>query len=1254
MGSLGFVLGTAAVDHQQVLIDQLVDQLRTAPAEDAFFYIVPNHIKFETEIHVLEGLRARQGKTDRERFAANRVQVLSFSRLAWYLLRDTPLFRRTRLSKVGMAMLTTKILQEQRDELSLYASEIRQPGFVQKLTDQLEELQAANITADDFAAIVQRAEADPAVQANPAWLAKMHDVALIYRTYEERLQKHFLGNNELYQQLAQYFYQEPVSHHMHFFIDRFAQFTAGEQQIVDAIVLNAATTTVSLTLDRGYPDQRHPSAAELPGKNDLFYNSAMQYHRLWKFAQAHPQEIRLLENVVYAQRPRVSADLQEFDHFFRRYAAEPIDLSAGHPLAVTDSIRVQSVPNRLAELENVATQIHQLVATGRYRYRDFLVLSRHLDGYQTMIAPVFHAHQIPVFNDHERRMDNHPLVVLLATLLKIPLHGYKTADIIQLLKTWLLLPPDADQAQLTEAVFTTENWCLKQAIEGKHAWTTWDPQEIADLWQVKGTDTTAPNYQNSRQKRVNDQLSLIRNFVGQTLVPFFDDLKQVQTGRELATKLYQFLAKNGVTERLHDWQQYQVDQTGDLDLARQPQQVWATFCQILQEYVTILGDAQVGDYSREELLTNFNDLLQAGFAAAQYSQIPATLDQVVISETGIVQSQSHRLVFVIGATDDVMPEVHDDEGLLTDSDKDILSQYLDQDYQYLPATSSDQLADEPFLHYQGFMSAQERLILSAPQFGAEDKELQMSPYLRDLATYFQLPIDTVPLATNPAGQQAAARFVSTPLATTSQLIQVMRQLDDDQGVQGGHRPTLPRGWRQVAAVLNQLAKQDRDLAERFAVIHRGFAYRNQTQNISAEMAQVLYLHTAEDSDEQVLYASISQLQDFYINQYEYFLKYGLRLKKRDELAMSTDRIGTYFHRAMEVFVNLVRQSNYSFADLSQAEHQDALNQFIGRALDAADQLQPELLRLVGASAQARFQYQQLTTIVKTMLQTLCQQAANAHFVPRATEVQFGRIGGQDEAEFAALDYPLDSRNHIHLRGRIDRVDQIDVGDAKYLTVVDYKSGDRTFDLTAAYYGISLQLLTYLSGLSANLEKLGLESADLAGALYLHLNNPTIKASELANVAPLHVKQRLAELRMKAHKYKGILLNNPALLANLAEKGKADLVYPLSRDLKPGKGALLATPEQLHWLQDNNRRLIVEAGQAILSGQLKLNPYRLIDGSTRQTGLDYSDYLDIYQFDNMLDQSLYHALDARIAKEKFDAVSHPAKEHGDKNEKGDQH
>ena len=47
-------------------------------------------------------------------------------------------------------MLTSQVAQEHAQELHLYASEIKRPGFIQKLTEQLEELKSANISADDF------------------------------------------------------------------------------------------------------------------------------------------------------------------------------------------------------------------------------------------------------------------------------------------------------------------------------------------------------------------------------------------------------------------------------------------------------------------------------------------------------------------------------------------------------------------------------------------------------------------------------------------------------------------------------------------------------------------------------------------------------------------------------------------------------------------------------------------------------------------------------------------------------------------------------------------------------------------------------------------------------------------------------------------------------------------------------------------------------------------------------------------------
>lgn len=46
------------------------------------------------------------------------------------------------------------------------------------------------------------------------------------------------------------------------------------------------------------------------------------------------------------------------------------------------------------------------------------------------------------------------------------------------------------------------------------------------------------------------------------------------------------------------------------------------------------------------------------------------------------------------------------------------------------------MSNEPFLNYLGFMSGRQRLIISAPQIGNDEKPLSMSPYMIDLAMAF--------------------------------------------------------------------------------------------------------------------------------------------------------------------------------------------------------------------------------------------------------------------------------------------------------------------------------------------------------------------------------------------------------------------------------------------------------------------------------------------------------------------------------------
>lgn len=368
--------------------------------------------------------------------------------------------------------------------------------------------------------------------------------------------------------------------------------------------------------------------------------------------------------------------------------------------------------------------------------------------------------------------------------------------------------------------------------------------------------------------------------------------------------------------------------------------------------------------------------------------------------------------------------------------------------------------------------------------------------------------------------------------------------------------------------------------------------------------------------------------------------------------MSVDRIGTFFHKAMEWFVSAVNaDQQLSFAGL--AENPAQLNDLIKRALAVAKDDQPDLAILTASSNQAAFQYQQLTRIVRTMLTILCWQAKYTAAQPLDTEIRFGRLGAAKEDDLRPLEYPLRPANtHVYLRGRIDRIDQLNQDNKDYLTVVDYKSGNRIFDLTAAYYGLSLQLLAYLNAISSNRHQLPARlnptagDLQLAGALYLHLSNPVINAAKLKPGTDLDT------VRMQQHQYKGLLLNDPALLKQLDKNldQQKSLLYPLRErgdKILGNKDALLVTPDQLAWLQNRNKQLIIGAGNDIVAGKVALKPYRLLTGSNWQTGLDYTDFGDIYQFDNMLDQQNYRQLDPRLAQDEFDQLAADDEEKGDK-------
>ena len=142
--ALELLFGRASADHELALLER-VQKVLAADEQAEIFYVVPNHIKFETEIQVLSRLAELENRHGAA-VAVPNVQVFSLSRLAWYYMQDDPIYRQANLSATGMTMLVQALLREHQDELVLYGSLLTKQGFISQFASQILELKQAGLT----------------------------------------------------------------------------------------------------------------------------------------------------------------------------------------------------------------------------------------------------------------------------------------------------------------------------------------------------------------------------------------------------------------------------------------------------------------------------------------------------------------------------------------------------------------------------------------------------------------------------------------------------------------------------------------------------------------------------------------------------------------------------------------------------------------------------------------------------------------------------------------------------------------------------------------------------------------------------------------------------------------------------------------------------------------------------------------------------------------------------------------------------
>lgn len=985
---------------------------------------------------------------------------------------------------------------------------------------------------------------------------KLHDLAILYMQLEKSLSEKYVDSEDYLRLLAEKVEDSSYLQGAELYIDGFHSFTPQEYEVIEALMGKVEKVTIALTTDQIYSDK-------LPHELDLFRMTGGTYFKLKQLVENTGAELH--EPIVLKETPRF-IDSESLSYLEQNYDVRPTFEFTKAP-----DITLLQAANRRAEIEGIARKINAMMKENKYRYRDLALFIRNTNEYQDLIEQVFKDYEIPFFIDQKRSMLNHPLIELIRSSLEVINGNWQYESVFRCIKTELLFPIDANKKVLREEMDQFENYVLSYGIKGAR-WTKDERFRYRRFYSLEDEYVVT-----DEEREMEEKINRLRELVVSPLHSLQKRLKRSKTGRELAESIYLYLEELHIPEKLEVIRE-EKEATGKLLEAREHDQVWQAVIGLLDEFVEMLDDQNIS-------VKLFSEMLETGFEAMKFSLVPPAIDQVLIANIERSRFFHLKCTFIVGANDGIIPARPKDEGMLTEEDRERLHH---QGIQLAP-TVKQQLLDENFIIYLALSSPSDQLFISYPIADAEGKAMLPSIIIKRIQDMF-------------------------PLIKIERLMNEPEQLDDEdqlaflvnEDVALSYLTSQLQAWKRgypVSSIwwdsYNYFMSSDEK--EKVARVLSSLYYENKTRNLTSDTSRKLYGKHIQ--------GSVSRMEQFNSCAFSHFASHGLKLKERQVFKLEAPDIGQMFHAALKLISDRLHDLKLDWKGLTK-------DQCERLSVDAVEKLAPRLQReILLSSNRHHYIKRKLQKIVARASTILSEHAKASGFAPVGLELGFGK--GE---QLPPMRFTLPNGCTMEVVGRIDRVDKADSSKGILLRIVDYKSSDRSLQLTEVYYGLALQMLTYLDIIISNSNRwLGMEATP-AGVLYFHVHDPIVSANSLLS------EEDLEDEIFKKFKMKGLLLGDEEaiqLMDQTLEAGGTSKIVA-ARLLKKGgfsSTSSIASEEEFNLLRTFVRQEFQKIGTHITDGVIDISPYKLKD----KTPCTYCSYKSVCQFDESLEENSYRAL-----------------------------
>lgn len=776
------------------------------------------------------------------------------------------------------------------------------------------------------------------------------------------------------------------------------------------------------------------------------------------------------------------------------------------------------------EVHQTALYIRKLIREEGLTYRDIAVVIGDLEGYASYVETEFGQLEIPCFLDRTRGIVLNPMIEYIKSALQLYIRDFSYDTVFHFLRSGMA---DISREEIDEL----ENYVIRTGARGYRTYSRLFTRKTEEMQQGSGQEDT------ERAEETMERLNRIRQQFADT-VEILHMAPRAKAG-EYVDHLYDFLEQNQVQQKLLNYQQ-QFEQEGDLAKAREYAQIYRLVMDLLDQIYELLGEEEIS-------LQEFADILEAGFGEITVGTIPQNVDRIVVGDMERTRLKQVKVLFFLGVNDGNIPKNASKGGIISDMDREFL---IESGTEMAPSPRQQMYIQRLYL-YLNMTKPSERLYLSYAKVNSDGKGIRPSYLIDTVRKLFpQLAVEYPQNRSRLEqieGRQEGARYLAEEL----------REYADG---------TLREEERQDFYLMYRAYEADAEGRDRLTAA----AFRRYKESgLSRIVARALYGRQLENS--------VSRLETYAACACRHFLQYGLSLQEREEFGFEVSDMGNVYHAVLENFAGKLAESGRTWWDFDE----NFATQAVKEAVEGYAATYGETV--LYSSARNEYAITRMSRILTRTVLTLQQHLKQGSFQPDDYELSFRFAEDLD-----SIHVDLSEEEKMHLQGRIDRIDVSEDAEHVYVKVIDYKSGNKKFDLAALYYGLQLQLVVYMNA-AMELESRKHPDKEIvpAALLYYHIDDPTIETPVELTQEQIN-EEILTKLRMN-----GVVNSDPAVVERLdrflQDKSKVIPVEKKKDGSFSARSGILSR-EELQVVSAYVDTKIRQIGREILDGKIAANPY----------------------------------------------------------------